>query len=570
MNQRKGERRDEPQEYQGIEQSDDESAHERMMPPGTLTSSRYHETGVRFASTAVLCVLAMALLVAGCIAPERPADTVVMASGADLESGNPVVTIHSLTRQLQRYALFVTLFKFDSTLQPEAYFATQWEWDQRRQVLQLRLHPNLLWHDGAPTTAQDVQFTINAARDPAVGSPRAGDLSDVDSVHVVSDTIVAIHFRLPQTRVPNVLAELPLVPHHLLDTVPRASWRQSAFATAPIGNGPFRFVDRTAGRRWRFERNERFPIGMGGPPALHRIIVAVVDEAATKFAGLVSGELDVAGVSPVMAHLVRDDPALRLLTPPALFSNVLAFNTTRAPFNDARVRQAVSLSINRAQLVATAVAGFATPAGSAIPPGLPMSPIRDPEFDTERADALLTAAGWLREGNAVRQKGGEPLQVELLTVGSGDMAVEQLIQADLKQRGIDVRIRVAEMATFLTTVRSASKAFDVVITGIPGDIGLGHLSALFATSQQGGALDYTGFHRQQVDVLLDEARTANSTSAGVAWVRVDSALMADMPIAWLYHARGVQGVSARLQHVVMDLRGELVSVTKWQRSPTPP
>ena len=55
-----------------------------------------------------------------------------------------------------------------------------------------------------------------------------------------------------------------------------------------------------------------------------------VDEASTKFAGLVSGDLDVAGVSPTMARLVKNDPTLQLLTPPALFSNVLAFNTTRA------------------------------------------------------------------------------------------------------------------------------------------------------------------------------------------------------------------------------------------------
>lgn len=490
-----------------------------------------------------------------------------MASGADLESGNPVVTIHSLTRQLQRYALFVTLVKLDDQLQPEPYYADHWAWDRQRHVLQLSLHNDLFWHDGVATTARDVQFTIDAARDPIVGSPRASDLVDIDSVHVVSDTVVRLYFRSSQARVPNVLAELPLLPQHLLDSVPRASWRQSAFATAPVGNGPFRFVDRTAGRRWRFERNDQFPLSMGGPPTLRRIVVAVVDEAATKFAGLVSGELDIAGVSPVMAHLVRDDPTLTLLTPPALFSNVLAFNTTRALFADARVRQAISLSINRVQLVATAVAGFATPAGSAIPPGLPVSPVADPAYDIVQADSLLQAAGWVRDGSAIRRKGDEPLQIELLTVGSGDMAVEQLIQADLHERGIDVRIRVAEMATFLTTVRAATKTFDVVLTGIPGDIGLGQLSALFASSQQGGALDYTGYHQPRLDSLLDQARMANATTATEAWARVDRMLLSEMPVVWLYHARGVQGVSARLQHVVMDLRGELVSVSKWERRP---
>src|SRR5690606_14038604 len=126
-------------------------------------------------------------------------------------------------------------------------------------------------------------------------------------------------------------AELPIAPRHLLDSVPRERWRAHSFSTNPVGNGPFRFVERVAGRRWRFVRNKSFPIALGGPPTLQQLVVAVVDEAATKFAGLVSGELDLAGVSPVMAHLVTRDPTLELLEPPVLFSNVIAFNTTKPP-----------------------------------------------------------------------------------------------------------------------------------------------------------------------------------------------------------------------------------------------
>ena len=488
-----------------------------------------------------------------------------MASGTDLESGNPLLTVHSLTRQIQRHALFVTLVRLDSALQPIPYYAREWQWDATRRILTMQLVGNLTWHDGVPTSAHDVRFTFDAARDPAVGSPRAGDLGVLDSTHVVSDTVVQLHFDVAQTRLPNILAELPLVPRHRLDSIPRAAWRRAAFSVAPLGNGPFRFVDRIAGRRWRFTRNDRFPNAMGGPPRLSGIVVAVVDEAATKFAGLVSGDLDIAGVSPTMAHLVRDDPTLRLLTPPALFTNVLAFNTSRAPFDDQRVRRAVSLAIDRHRLVQAAVAGYASPAGSAIPPGLPMSGDEPTLLDAARADSLLDAAGWRRAVNGVRARNGMPLRVELLTVGSGDMAVEQLVQADLSARGFHMEIRVAELTTFLITVRARTKTFDVVLTGIPGDIGLGQLVALFATSQQGGALDYTGFHQPQLDSALIAARASTSTNAREQWARVNAILMAEAPVAWLYHARGVQGLSRRVEHVTMDLRGELVSVARWTK-----
>ena len=497
----------------------------------------------------------------------------VIASGTDLESANPLVTVHPMARQVQRHMLFVTLVRLDSLLQPVPYYARRWAWDDSRRTVTFQLDSTLRWHDGTPTTAADVYFTFTSAADSTLGSPRRGDLRVVEQITTPDAHTVQIRFRTPQSQLPVIFGELPLVPKHLLDSVPVASWRGHRFATAPVGNGPFRFSSRLPGRQWRFVRNASFPTTMGGPPLLQQVVVAVVDEAATKFAGLVSGELDLAGVSPTMAGLVREDPALRLMSPPVLFSNLLAFNTTRPPFDDARVRRAISRAVQRQRLVDAAVAGFAVPAHSAIPPGLPFSPpavAENVHQATDEADALLDAAGWKRpRPGAVRERNGRPLELTLLTVGSGDMAVEQLLQADLAARGIALDIRVMELAGFLATVRNTDKQFDLVLTGVPGDIALGHLSALFDSQQRGGALDYTGFHTTTLDDALAAARNATPDSARRAWLRVDSTLQADMPVAWLYHARGVQGRSARLQNVEMDLRGELVSVTRWTRRQDP-
>lgn len=495
-----------------------------------------------------------------------------MASGTDLESGNPLVTIHTLTRQVQRHALFVTLVRLDRAMQPVPYFARRWSWNPTRTALTLTLAHDLRWHDGVPTTAHDVAFTLTAVRDPALGAPRATDFAQMDSVRAHSDTTVTVWYRTPQSSLPLVLAELPIVPRHLLDTVPVSQWRANSFARTPVGNGPFRFVDRTPGRRWRFAANPDFPTSMGGPPKLRQLVVAVVDEAATKFAGLVSGELDIAGVSPTMASLVTRDPTLRIITPPALFSMVLAFNTTRPPFDDTRVRRAIAFALDRPRVVQVALAGYATPAGGAIPPGLPTASTAQPRLDVATADSLLDAAGWTRpigQPRAPLQRNGRPLTVELLTVGSGDMAMEQLVQADLAARGITVRIRVAEQGAFLSAVRATRKEFDVAITGIPGDLGSGQLSALFDSGARGGALDYTGFHRPDLDSLLRTARQAPPERAVAAWHAVDAFLQVQAPVVWLYHARGVQGLSNRLEQVTMDLRGELVSVAQWTRREQP-
>ncbi len=485
-----------------------------------------------------------------------------MASGTDLESGNPLVTIHPLTRQLQRHALFVTLVRLDSLLQPIPYYARRWTWDSTHRDVTFVLEPSLRWHDGTPTSARDVVFTIDAAKDARLGSPRAGELVGIDSVVAQNDTIARLYFSTPTLAIPTVLAELPLVPAHLLDTVPRDRWRAHQFSRAPNGNGPFRFLDRTAGRRWRFVRNESFPVAMGGPPKLQQVVVAVVDEASTKFAGLVSGELDVAGVSPTMAALVMRDPTLTLITPPSLFSTVLAFNTTRAPLNDARVRRAIAQSIDRQRIVRAAVAGFAVPAGGAIPPGLPFPTATASTVDTNAADVLLDQAGWRRNPRGQRMRDGIPLSLSLLSVGSGDQAAEQLIQADLRARGVSVSIKIVELAAFLATLRAPIKQFDLALTGIPGDIGLGHLSAMFDSKQRGGALDYSDYHQPPLDAAIRQARVTNTTAD---WRVVEARIAEAVPVTWLYHARGVQGYSRRLDHVTMDLRGELVSIAQWTR-----
>jgi peptide/nickel transport system substrate-binding protein len=518
-------------------------------------------------------VVSTALLVLGaafidsCFAPQRPANTVVYASGTDLESGNPLVTVHSLSRQIQRFALFVTLAKYDSALTPAPYFAKSWDWSSDHRQLTLHLVSDLRWHDGPSTTAGDVAFTIDAARDPATGYWRATDLANVDTVLATSDTTTIIRFRTSQPVFPLLFCELPILPAHLLVKTPREDMRRAPFNLDPVGNGPFRFVERRAGERWVFTRNDSFPASLGGPPHLAGVVVSVVDEPTTKFAGLASGDLDVAGIAPTMAALASRDPSMRVVDYPILFTTGLTFNVAKPPFDDVRVRRAISASIDRERIVRAALAGYGRPAGGPVPPESPLALGGSTAANTRLADSLFDAAGWTRQGNKLRAKNGRQFELDLMTVGSGDNALEQLVQADLGARGVRVNIRQAELGTFLTSARAKNKTFDVLVAGVPGDVALAFLAAMFESRQQGGALDYSGFHLPQLDSLFARTRTARDEHELIAsWQSVQRLLDDQMPVAWIYHSRGVQGVSSRLQNVVMDLRGEMPTLAQWQVS----
>lgn len=509
------------------------------------------------------------LAACACAAPKTDGETVVYASGADLESANPLATIHPLSRQVQRYALFVTVAQYDSALHPRPYFARAWTWSADRRVLFLALHADVRWHDGTRTTARDVVFTLDAARDPATGYYRAADLAGITSVTSPNDTTVVVGFASPQPELPAVFCELPIAPAHRLANVARSQMRADSFGVAPVGNGPFRFVQRDAGARWVFDRNPDFPVTMGGPPLLDRVVVAVVDEATTKFAGLVSGELHVAGIAPTMAELTAEDPTLGVLSYPVLFATALVFNTTRAPFDDVRVRKAISAAINRERIVQVALAGFGTPGAAAVSPDNPRS-MPAPPLPRDSVVPWLISAGWQRSPNKTWSKNGKALAFTLLTVGTSDNAIEQLVQADLRGVGIDVEIRQLELGAFLTSARARNKTFDALVAGIPGDLSLSYLTAMFDSRYAGAALDYSGYHTPALDHLFAAVYSAPSSDAlDLAWRDVQLALAEDSPVAWLYHARGVQGISRRLQGVRMDLRGELVTLSKWRLGVSP-
>jgi peptide/nickel transport system substrate-binding protein len=510
------------------------------------------------------CVATLCLAtLLGCGAPSRASDTVVYASGADLESANPLVTVHPLSRQIQRFALLVTLARYDSALVPRPYLASRWEWNETGDELTLHLHSVLKWHDGQPTTSRDVTFTIDAARDRTTGYPRYGDLASIVETRAPDDSTVVIRFASPPPGFPPVFAELPILPAHILASVPRAAMRRAPYNTNPVGNGPFRFRTREAGRRWVFDRVPDFPRELGGPASIARLVVAVVDEPTTKFAGLVSGELAVAGIAPTMASLVARDPSLRVISYPVLLSNGIVFNASRPPFDDVRVRKAIAAAIDRKRIIDAALAGYATPAYGPAPPDNPLAlPVSPPRATA--ADSLLDAAGWTRAADGHRVRDGKPLAFTLLTVGSGDNAVEQLLQADMRTHGIALEIRQLEFGAFLAEARANPKRFDALFTGIPGDLSLSYLAAMVDSKLGGGALDYAGFHTPELDAAFAHVSSARSRAELVdAWRTVQRLLDAATPVAWVYHSRGVQGVTARLGGVEMDLRGEMPTLASW-------
>src|SRR2546428_3327828 len=353
--------------------------------------------------------------------------TVVYASGADLQSVNPLLTVHPFAKQVERYVLLTTLVRYDSALVPRPYLARAWTWSEDRKSLTFRLQPGVRWGDGVPTTARDVAWTLSAARGAATGSRRLTDLAGVAFVNDPTDSTVVIRFAHSQAAIPDVLTDLAILPARLLDSISRTELRRAAWNEHPIGNGPFRFVAHEAGRRWVFAANPDFPAVLGGPPALERFIVVVVDEPTTKLAALTSGEIDFAGIQPAHAAFVRKNPALTVLDYALIMPYGIIFNTRDPPFDDPRVRLAVALALDRREIVDGYLYGFGPGPDGPLPPGVP-------GYAAVRAIPA-------NPDSARRPLGGRHIAFALLTGGRGEGGPEEMISARAAPVGVDGPIR---------------------------------------------------------------------------------------------------------------------------------
>ena len=169
-----------------------------------------------------------------------------------------------------------------------------------------------------------------------------------------------------------------------------------------------------------------------------------------------------------------------------------------------------------------------------------------------------------RGEGGVRRNGSRTLTIDLLTVGSGDVPLEQMIQAQLSEVGVRVDIHQHEMTSFLAIAQAGDRDFDALVTGIPGDYSLGYVAAMYG-GEDPGPLAYPGYRNEHFDSLINAAADATTEDAlKRTWQGVLRVLDDDLPTTWLYFARGLQGANRRITNTNIDFRGELAGISRWR------
>lgn len=522
-----------------------------------------------FRSTRAL--LAILVLGAGCGdvgARPRQGGTVLIAGGSDLDHANPLVSVDAWTNDLLRFALFTPLLRYDPDLGYEPYLAESWELAGDTAAV-FRLRRDVRWHDGTPTTAYDVRFTIDRARDAATGFANAEYFSRWTGAEVLDSFTVRFTFE-PHAEPLAGLPFTPIVPRHLLDSIPPERLRQASFSRAPVGNGPFRFVSQRNNDRWVFEANEAFPEGLGGRPLLDRLVWRVVPDNTAQLAELRAGEADlVLQPRPEQVRDLSEREGFRAVVKPSRQFMFIAWNGERPPLDDAEVRRALALAIDRGEILDGLRQGFGQ---IGVGPIMPFHWSFDPDlpplpYDPDSARALLDAAG-LRDvdGDGLREgPDGTPFEIEIKLPAGIDYYRDlgEAIRADLAEVGADVTTRPVETTTLFADLTSPERRFDAALLGWAGNVRL-ELHDIFHSEAVGGPYQFASYVNTTVDSLMDRASAETERSRAVPmWRRIQEILRDEQPWTVVYYQTDAFLARDRVRGMEMDIRGALRNLSEW-------
>ncbi len=428
-------------------------------------------TGLGRGAAAVAAVVSLGLAATG--APAAPArDTVIIGMGQepDILGEFSIMSAEGVVRNVlwASVAPFTDRWVRMPLLVEKLPRVGDGDWELLpggRMRVTWRLRRGFTWHDGRPVTALDFRFTYGMLRHPRTPQVSRFILRKVDNVTVPNPAdpyTLVVQWNEPWPFAGSSPFGTDVIyPRHLLEAAylkDPASLRAHPYWRAPVGNGPYRFVEWVPGSHITVEAYDRWP---PGAPRIRRLVFRFILDSSVLLANVLAGQVDATEIGNFsleqMAEVERRAPWMAAHYTESLRWERIDFNLDDEWLRDRRVRQALAYAIDREGIVAALFGGRQPVAHSWLPPRHPAhNPrVRRYPYDPARARALLAEAGFAPGPDGILRDGqGRRLELVFMTT-AGHAAreqVQQLIREQLRAVGVDVRIDNRPSSVFLGTI----------------------------------------------------------------------------------------------------------------------
>jgi ABC-type transport system substrate-binding protein len=441
---------------------------------------------------------------------------------------------------------------------------------EHNPLIVFTLRPGIFFHDGHELTARDVQFTYETIMDPRNLSPRVPDYEPVKAVETPSTREVRVVYnRLFQPGFESW--SMGILPEHLLnrDALAREARalgrdpaqytvRDSRFNRAPVGSGPFRFVE------WRtdeYVKLRRFDGYWEGAPRFeeyfHRILPDTITEELTFYAGTT----DDYTAGPHQVARLRNDPRFQTFSGLSLGYTYIGYNLRRWPFDDVRVRRALGMAINVQEIIDYVLYQQAERTSGPFPK---QTDYYDPTvtplaYDPAGARRLLEEAGFRpNPATGWLQKDGRPLAFTIMTNSGSETARAFLAIAQDAWRRLGIRVESLTLEWSVFVREKLNKLdFDAVILAWAMDLNA-DIYQIFHSSQAGEfQLNFVGYQNPRADALMDRIREEYDPARQVAMAReLHRLIFEDQPYTFLYVRKWTSLLDKRILRLVRYENGQ--------------
>lgn len=421
------------------------------------------------------------------------------------------------------------------TMRPE--LATSWSWDKSNTALTFKLRNDVKWHDGVPFTAKDVKCTFGLlqgkAQDKFRKNPRKDLFSNITDVTTNGDYEVTLHLKRPQ---PSLLAMLAS------GYAPMYSCHVSAaqMRTHPIGTGPFKFVEMKQNESIKLTRNPDY--WKKGLPYLDGIEYTIISNRATAVLAFVAGKVDMTFPTEMTAALIKDikqqDPTAVCEIKPINVNTNLIVNRENPPFNNADLRRAMALALDRKAFIDIILQGQGDEGGSLLPPpegvwGMPPEMLKtipgygDVQKDRAEARAIMAKYGYSAD---------KPLKIKVSTRNLATYRDPAAVLIDqLKTIYIDAELEPVESSQWFAKVARNDYSVGLNLTGNGID---DPDQAFYENYACGSERNYTHYCNKDLEKLFDEqsVETDVAKRKKLVW-EIDKMIQEDVARPILFHAR---------------------------------
>ena len=442
-------------------------------------------------------------------------------------------------------------------------------------VYTFTLKPNIFWQDGAPVTADDIIFTIEKIKDPAMKSPKRAGWEGVSAEKINDKTV---KFTLKKPYAPFLEnTTIGILPGHIWENMSSDEIASSEMNTKPIGSGPYKISDikrNSVGiiSYYELNSNKNFVLGK---PNIKKLIMKFYPSEKDLLTAYQKGEVEtINAVTPQELEKIKTSNSVKTLNLPRIFGVFLNQNSAKV-LTKKEIRQALNLAVDRKKIIDEVLKGYGAELFSPLPAGTfgALSKKETDAYSLESAKEILDKNGWkMNTGEQVLEKKiGKELFKFSFSISTSDAPelkeTAYLLKSMWEKIGAKVDVKIFETGDLTQNVIRPRKydalLFGEIVGRDPDPFAFWHSSQI-----NDSGLNFAKYSNDDVDKLLEKARREiNDITRIEQYKELQNLIVQDAPAIFLYDPfyiypvhKAVQGIQASF---IVDTSHRFVDIENW-------